>query len=243
MQKSYWKTGSAANRRAEVNWPTAGQIARQIGLVAVIVLVWGAAFWGFVQFAGPAESEVAQSSPAEVVAAEPTAADTATPEPTATSTSTATPTATPTVLAVTEQPGVTTDSGSESTAPPTETSTPEPTPTETPVPPTETPVPPTETLVPEAGGVSFSAEVLPIFENRCTKCHGGEDTEEGLDLTNHASTLAGGWNGTVIEPGDVEGSYLIEQIVSGEMPDKEPRLLPAEIRIISAWVEAGAPNN
>ncbi len=55
--------------------------------------------------------------------------------------------------------------------------------------------------------------------------------------------MAGSMNGPVIEPGNVENSYLIEQIVTGKMPKKEPRLLPAEIRLITAWVEAGAPNN
>lgn len=50
-------------------------------------------------------------------------------------------------------------------------------------------------------------------------------------------------NGPVIEPGDVENSYLIELIVEGKMPKKEPRLLPAQIRAITAWVEAGAPDN
>ena len=62
-------------------------------------------------------------------------------------------------------------------------------------------------------------------------------------MTSHADIIAGSWNGSVVEPGNVDDSYLIEQIVSGEMPKKEPRLLPAEIRIITAWVEAGAPDN
>jgi hypothetical protein len=65
----------------------------------------------------------------------------------------------------------------------------------------------------------------------------------GVDLTTHANTLAGGWNGSVIEPGNVDESYLIEQIESGEMPKNEPRLLPAEIRTITEWVAAGAPDN
>jgi mono/diheme cytochrome c family protein len=95
----------------------------------------------------------------------------------------------------------------------------------------------------DGGIVSFSADVLPILERRCVKCHGGEKTEDGLRLTNHAEVLAGSWNGPVIEPGNAADSYLIEQVESGEMPKNEPRLLPAEIRTLTDWVMAGAPDN
>jgi hypothetical protein len=91
--------------------------------------------------------------------------------------------------------------------------------------------------------VSFSTDVLPIFERRCVKCHGGERTEEGLRLTSHAEVLSGSWNGPVIEPGNAADSYLIEEVESGEMPKNEPRLLPAEIQILTDWVTAGAPDN
>jgi hypothetical protein len=62
-------------------------------------------------------------------------------------------------------------------------------------------------------------------------------------MHSHETLMKGSWNGTVIEPGDAEESYLVELIVSGEMPKKGPRLLPAEIEAIIAWIEAGAPNN
>jgi hypothetical protein len=55
--------------------------------------------------------------------------------------------------------------------------------------------------------------------------------------------LAGSFNGPVIEPGNAEDSYLVELIVSGEMPKRAPRLLPAQIRAIVDWINAGAPDN
>jgi mono/diheme cytochrome c family protein len=91
--------------------------------------------------------------------------------------------------------------------------------------------------------VSFQTHVLPIFEGHCLKCHGADDPEEGLILESYDDILAGSWNGPVIEPEDVENSYLIEQVVTGRMPKEGPRLTPAEIDILTAWVEAGAPNN
>jgi hypothetical protein len=51
------------------------------------------------------------------------------------------------------------------------------------------------------------------------------------------------FNGPVIEPGNAEASYLVELITEGEMPKKEPRLLPGEVRTITDWVNAGAPDN
>jgi hypothetical protein len=91
--------------------------------------------------------------------------------------------------------------------------------------------------------VSFADHVQPILERRCVKCHGGERTEEGLVMTSYEDLINGSWNGPVIEPGDSENSYLIEQITTGEMPKNEPSLLPTEIRTIAAWVDDGAEDN
>lgn len=118
---------------------------------------------------------------------------------------------------------------------------------ETPTPEPSPAAPPTPTV--DLANVSFKVHVLPIFEQNCVKCHGGEKPEggqrleEGLSLKTYEDIMAGSWNGSVIEPGDVEDSYLIEQIVTGRMPKEGERLSPAEIEIITAWVEAGAPDN
>ena len=121
---------------------------------------------------------------------------------------------------------------------PTPSPTLRPTPMDTLSPPAETPLPTVAT-----DEVGFAKDVLPILTNRCVKCHGGERTEEGLVLKSSADVMAGSWNGPVIEPGSADDSYLIEQIVSGEMPKRAPRLLPAQIRFIIDWVNAGAPDN
>ena len=103
---------------------------------------------------------------------------------------------------------------------------------------------PTPTTAPSAGGaVSYSRDVQPIFNQVCVKCHGGEETKEGLSLKSYAEVMAGSNNGTVVTPGDVVNSFLIEQVVNGEMPKRGPKLLPAQIRTLSDWVAAGAPNN
>jgi hypothetical protein len=152
---------------------------------------------------------------------------------------TPTPTPTPTVVVESESPAEETPVAEESPATPTPEGAGEPAPEETP--------PPEPTV--NLAEVSFQAHVLPIFEEHCLQCHGGERpeggvrTEEGLSLKAYEDIMAGSWNGSVIEPGDVENSYLIEQVVTGRMPKQGPKLTPEEIAILTAWVEAGAPNN
>lgn len=122
-------------------------------------------------------------------------------------------------------------------------------PTETQIPSTETSAPATETppaaTEPPAssGGVSFTNDVLPIFLASCGQCHGVREVKEGLDLTTYEGTMAGSFNGTVITPGNANDSYLVHQIVDGEMPKRGTKLTEEQIQIITDWVNQGALNN
>ncbi len=110
---------------------------------------------------------------------------------------------------------------------------------------------PTDTAAPQpeapteavAASVSFSKDVMPIFENNCNKCHGVEQVKEGLDMRTYETLMAGSFNGTVITPGDANASFLVEQIVTGEMPKRKAQLLPEQIQLIIDWINAGALNN
>lgn len=131
-------------------------------------------------------------------------------------------------------------------------------PTDTSVPPTQVPAP-TDTAVPSAvpaaatdtpvvaqpasNTVSFVNDIKPIFDNRCINCHGVERVKEGLDLQTYEKIMAGSRNGSVIEPGDAENSYLVQQIVDGEMPDRGEPVTPEELQLIIDWVNQGALNN
>ena len=103
--------------------------------------------------------------------------------------------------------------------------------------------PPASPTSPEATEVSFSSQVLPVFEARCQQCHGTGRAEVGLNLASHASTLAGASYGPVVIPGSAETSILVQVIVSGEMPLGGRKLTDSEIQIISDWIDAGAPDN
>ena len=99
--------------------------------------------------------------------------------------------------------------------------------------------------------VSFAEQILPIFQKRCAKCHGGEDengevlTEVSLSLLEYERVMVGSEFGSVVEAGDPDGSFLIDMITAGDMPpegegDKVPE---EEIALIRTWIEQGALNN
>ena len=118
------------------------------------------------------------------------------------------------------------------------------TPADTPVPPTEavdTPTAESETPPTEEPSslpaVSFSGDVFPILESRCVQCHGPSRTSGGVKVDSYDTVM------TVVTPGDAAASLLVEVVVTGDMPRRGPKLLPSEVEIISAWVNAGAPDN
>ena len=102
--------------------------------------------------------------------------------------------------------------------------------------------PPTEASS-QTGTVSFANDVVPILQSRCWNCHGGDRTEEGLNLTTYAGILAGSENGPVIIAGDADNSLLAEQVVSQEMPKRGPKLTPPQVQVILDWINQGALEN
>ena len=111
------------------------------------------------------------------------------------------------------------------------------------------PVP--DLAAPPADTVSYKEDVLPIFQKRCAKCHGGKD-EEGevvaevsLIVIDYERLMMGSEFGPVVTAGDPEDSWLLEMITEGDMPpegegDKVPE---EEIAVIRQWIVEGAKNN
>lgn len=139
---------------------------------------------------------------------------------------------------------------------PTETQPPreEPAPTSEPASPAPQPEPTAESAPVEAqptaepapaqdGAVSFQNDILPIMENSCVRCHGGNRTEKGLDLSSYAALMAGSRNGAMVLPGNVDGSEMVIQVVSGEMPRRAAKLSDEAIQLITDWVNQGALDN
>lgn len=91
--------------------------------------------------------------------------------------------------------------------------------------------------------VSFSQEVMPILEQYCWECHGEETTELGLRLDSYERVMAGSDYGTVIEPGDPDGSLLVDMVEAGDMPEEGDPMPPEQLEIIKTWIAEGAQNN
>ena len=100
-----------------------------------------------------------------------------------------------------------------------------------------------KTATVDLANVSFQNDVLPLFNEHCAECHSDDEPEEGLVLTSYKDVMAGSFYGSVIKPNDVEGSYLVELVATGQMPKRGADLTQTQVDTIIAWVEAGAPDN
>src|SRR5213082_3441816 len=66
--------------------------------------------------------------------------------------------------------------------------------------------------------VSFTADILPVFESSCWKCHGGAIQLSKLDLRTRDAALKGGARGAAIVPGKAEESKLYRLVAGIEKP-------------------------
>jgi mono/diheme cytochrome c family protein len=90
---------------------------------------------------------------------------------------------------------------------------------------------------------SYARDVAPLFARWCVSCHGGSEAHGGLWLDSLAGVMRGGDTGPVVIAGDPKGSLLVAKVERRHRPAMPPRrkLPGAGIRLIRAWVAAGAP--
>ncbi|MEK6248294.1 MAG: DUF1549 domain-containing protein, partial [Planctomycetales bacterium] len=90
----------------------------------------------------------------------------------------------------------------------------------------------------------FTKQVAPILRKHCLVCHNADKAEGGLSLTTAEEAMAGGDSGEVIIAGDLEGSYLLEQITPVDsvaaMPEGQSPLSEEDIATIQQWISTGA---
>jgi mono/diheme cytochrome c family protein len=99
-------------------------------------------------------------------------------------------------------------------------------------------------------GVTYAADIKPLFEKSCVKCHGAEKQKGKLRLDSLAATLKGGEDGKVIEVGDSAKSMLVHNVahVGDEdmfmpPPDNKDKIQPLtkeQVGLIRAWIDQGA---
>jgi Planctomycete cytochrome C len=100
-------------------------------------------------------------------------------------------------------------------------------------------------------GVTYVADIKPILEKSCVKCHSGEKPKGHLKLDALEGVLKGGKNGKIVKSGDSAGSWLIKAVAHATddeddyMPPLQNKahigpLKPEEIGLIRAWIDQGA---
>lgn len=94
--------------------------------------------------------------------------------------------------------------------------------------------------------VSFSKDIAPIFNLKCTACHGNGRYDGGVDL----STWSGVVDPRLLVPGAADASLLVWTIEQRSgyppMPPQNSAYLPLtakQIRGVKTWIDEGAENN
>ncbi len=87
----------------------------------------------------------------------------------------------------------------------------------------------------------LAATVKDILRSRCLECHGGNSTQDGVDVLDRESLLS---RETVV-PGQPDASRLYRAVITADedarMPEGQPPLSASEIETIRQWILAQAP--
>jgi len=99
-------------------------------------------------------------------------------------------------------------------------------------------------------GLTYAADIKPILDESCVKCHGAEKPKAKLRLDSLEGTLKGGENGKVIDSGHSASSVLVINVSHLGDPDdympppnnkaKIGPLTKDQIGLIRAWIDQGA---
>jgi mono/diheme cytochrome c family protein len=88
----------------------------------------------------------------------------------------------------------------------------------------------------------FTREIQPILAKHCLACHSAAKQSGGLRLDAKRYALR---HESLIVPGNPEASRLFQRVAEEtpeeRMPPTGPGLTPAEIALLKAWIEVGAP--
>lgn len=93
--------------------------------------------------------------------------------------------------------------------------------------------------------VDFATQIRPIFEQRCTECHGAKEQEADLRLDTRSGAFPENEKHWVIRPGKPAESELLKRI---KLPASDADVMPAEgdplpadqIALIERWITEGA---
>jgi cytochrome c553 len=101
-------------------------------------------------------------------------------------------------------------------------------------------------IVRAEGEELFEKKVRPLLVDHCLKCHGDKKPKSGLRLISRAAVLKGGDSGPALVPGNAQASEIYRRISAAKgsdeiMPPRGEPLSAAQIQLIRAWINQGAP--
>lgn len=90
--------------------------------------------------------------------------------------------------------------------------------------------------------VSYAADVAPILEEHCYRCHGDGRSKGGLRFENREELLRGGISRPAVVESDSAGSALIHRVarisgVNPMPPGENARLTKEQIGVLRAWID------
>ena len=88
----------------------------------------------------------------------------------------------------------------------------------------------------------FETKIRPLFEEKCSTCHGQKKQEGGLSLSSRSRAMAGGDSGPIVSPGMPQESLLIRAVnyqTDLKMPP-DGQLADTDIADLKRWVQNGA---
>ncbi len=88
----------------------------------------------------------------------------------------------------------------------------------------------------------FSKRVSVVLEQRCLRCHHGEEAKGGLDLSSAKNFQTGGDSGELIDRENPDESLLLQMITGDDpaMPEGGPALTPQQVADLRRWIQEGA---
>ncbi|MGH9768708.1 MAG: c-type cytochrome domain-containing protein, partial [Blastocatellia bacterium] len=89
----------------------------------------------------------------------------------------------------------------------------------------------------------YARSIEPIFQEKCATCHNHSVRQGGLNLESYEALMNGGKRGSVVVPGKSNESRLVKML-EGSLQPRMPvgdSLSNEEIKVIKAWIDAGAP--
>jgi uncharacterized membrane protein len=107
------------------------------------------------------------------------------------------------------------------------------------------PPPVTTPVATPSSKIDFTADVAPILQEYCLRCHGGDEVKGKVNLKTKADAFKARKKGACIVPGRPDDSPLYTELVNEDVehrmpPPKAKQFSPEQIAKIRAWIEQGA---